>query len=86
MTVKYMLGKLPLPMPPAVYIPARARALGCVDLPVLQRHAVGVASLPRHHTDPFDRIMIAQAQLDGLTIVTADPLILKYPVRAIDAR
>ncbi len=84
--VKYCLGKLPLPSPPAVYVPARTRDLGCSDLPVLQQHTVSISELPNHHADPFDRIMIAQAQIEGLTFVTADPLVLQYPIQTLDAR
>ncbi|GAC1390165.1 MAG: type II toxin-antitoxin system VapC family toxin [Vulcanimicrobiaceae bacterium] len=84
-SIKYGLKKLPLPLDPATYVPSRTRALGFLELPIEQRHALAVAALPTHHSDPFDRIMIAQAQLEGLTFITADPRILKYPCRVLDA-
>jgi PIN domain nuclease of toxin-antitoxin system len=58
---------------------------GLQPLPVSIRHALTVASLPHHHTDPFDRMLVAQAQCEGLTIVTADPAIGAYDVRTLDA-
>ena len=49
-------------------------------------HALAVGGLPPHHRDPFDRTLVAQAQVEGLTLVTADPRILQYDVTTIDAR
>ncbi len=54
-------------------------------LPVLLRHAAAVASMPHHHRDPFDRMLVAQAQVDGLTIVTADRKLRDYPVALLPA-
>jgi PIN domain nuclease of toxin-antitoxin system len=42
-------------------------------------HAMAIADLPMHHTDPFDRMLIAQAQLEGMTLVSADPKATRYP-------
>jgi PIN domain nuclease of toxin-antitoxin system len=47
------------------------------------RHAEHAGALPRHHADPFDRILIAQAQLEGLTIVTRDPAFAAYDVAVL---
>ena len=49
------------------------------ELPVLGQHAVEVDILPRLHKDPFDRILIAQALVEGITLLTADPVIAQYP-------
>lgn len=49
-------------------------------LSVTIEHADAARSLPRHHRDPFDRLLIVQAQLEGLTIVTRDPAFSKYAV------
>jgi PIN domain nuclease of toxin-antitoxin system len=84
-SIKYALQKLPLPLDPTTYVPSRMRALGFLELPIEQRHALAVGALPTYHTDPFDRIMIAQAQIEGLTFITADPLVLKYRCRRLDA-
>jgi PIN domain nuclease of toxin-antitoxin system len=50
------------------------------------QHAVAVAGLPYHHDDPFDRLLIVQAQLENLTIVTSDSAFEDYDVRLLDAR
>ena len=50
------------------------------ELPITHRHAFRVAMLPPHHRDPFDRILIAQAQIEGLRIMTADPQFQPYDV------
>lgn len=55
-------------------------AQGFEPLAVAMRHVHSVESLPRHHRDPFDRMIIAQAQLEGMTIVTSDNEIRRYPV------
>ena len=83
--VKHALGKLRLPQPPVTYVPARVAALGVQPLPIDQQHALHVATLPPHHRDPFDRLLIAQAQLDDLSILTADPLFEAYDVATIAA-
>jgi PIN domain nuclease of toxin-antitoxin system len=84
--VKHALGKLSLPIPPAAYVPLRMTALGHLSLPIEQRHALQVASLPPHHKDPFDRILIAQAQVEDMRFVTADRLVAAYDVRVIWAQ
>jgi PIN domain nuclease of toxin-antitoxin system len=78
--MKHALGKLPMPRDPAGSIPAWFVALGFRDLPILRSHVLAVARLPSLHRDPFDRIMIAQALVEGLTISTRDPIVRKYPV------
>jgi PIN domain nuclease of toxin-antitoxin system len=54
-------------------------------LPVTVEHGLRVGGLPLHHRDPFDRLLIAQAQLEGLTIVTRDPRISRYDVPTLAA-
>lgn len=81
--IKHALGKLILPISPAEYIPTRMAALGHLSLPIEQRHALQVAGLPPHHKDPFDRILVAQAQVEGTDLVTADRLMAGYDVRVI---
>ena len=61
-------------------------AKGAQPVAVGVEHALAAANLPPHHRDPFDRTLIAQAQLEGLTLVTADRFVLKYDVPTIDAR
>jgi len=81
--IKYALGKLPLPEPPDRYVPSRLELSGTAALPVEIRHAVRVAALPPHHRDPFDRLLIAQAQLEDLVLVTADGQLAAYGVEMI---
>jgi len=78
--IKYALGKLPLPEPPSSYVPSRLERSGTTELLISHRHALRVASLPAHHRDPFDRLLVAQAQIEGLAILTADPLLRSYEV------
>ncbi len=81
--IKHALGKLFLPTQPAEYVPPRMAALGHLALSIEQQHALQVAKLPGYHKDPFDRILVAQAQVDGMSIVTADRLVAAYDVRVI---
>ena len=71
-SIKWALGKLPLPVDPTDYIPRCMERQGVLGLPVQHRHALHVSGLPRHHNDPFDRLLVAQAQLEDLTLLTAD--------------
>jgi PIN domain nuclease of toxin-antitoxin system len=52
---------------------------GYDELPIVSAHVVGVESLPTIHKDPFDRILIAQAAVEGITLLTSDPLLARYP-------
>lgn len=56
-----------------------------VELPIGVAHVVAAGELPSHHADPFDRILIAQSQLEGLRLVTSDGVIAKYDVQLLDA-
>ena len=81
--IKWAMGKLVLAEPPARFVPSRQRRIGAESIAVEQAHALAVAQLPRLHEDPFDRLLVAQAQLLGLTIVTADPAVAQYPIESI---
>lgn len=50
-----------------------------VEVPITSQHAVTTVGLPPLHKDPFDRILVAQAMVDGITLLTADPLVAQYP-------
>jgi len=54
-----------------------------VELPMTARHSLAAATLARHHNDPFDRMLIAQARIEGLTIVTRDPAFRAYGVATL---
>ncbi|MDX2314161.1 MAG: type II toxin-antitoxin system VapC family toxin [Gammaproteobacteria bacterium] len=79
-STKYALGRLTLPVPPAEYVPGRMKSSGVDALPLQHSHALQVASLPWHHQDPFDRLLIAQAQVEALTILSADRQLAAYDV------
>ncbi len=49
------------------------------ELPISSEHAVAIDSLPPIHKDPFDRILVAQAMVEGITLLTSDPLVAQYP-------
>lgn len=82
-SIKWSLGKLPLPESPTSYIPDRMRRASIIGLSVEHRHAVAVAELPLHHRDPFDRLLVAQAMVEGMPLVTADPSMDPYAVELI---
>lgn len=79
-TIKVALRKLAVPGDPALWFPARVRSLAFQECDITAAHALAVGALPNIHSDPFDRIMIAQAQIEGLTFVTRDADSQKYPV------
>ncbi|HWM54268.1 MAG TPA: type II toxin-antitoxin system VapC family toxin [Solirubrobacterales bacterium] len=54
-------------------------------LPVLLRHTKAIGSMPDHHGDPFDRMLVAQATVDGLTLVTSDRTLRRYPIATLQA-
>ncbi len=76
-------GRLTLPDTPAEYVQTRLVANGFESLPIELPHALRAATLPRIHGDPIDRILVAQAQLEGLPILTADPAIGRYDVETL---
>lgn len=81
--IKAAVGKLRLPEPPASYVPRRMADQGLRPLPVSHPHALAVFALPAHHRDPFDRLLVAQAKLEGLILVTADRILEKYPIQIL---
>jgi PIN domain nuclease of toxin-antitoxin system len=83
MTLKVQSGKLGLPAATAVYIPARLNHYGMETLPVTLEHVLAAGTLPTHHRDPFDRMLVAQGQVERLPIVTHDPQVGKYDIETI---
>lgn len=81
--IKSSLGRLQLPMDPAGYVRTRLLQSQTVPLAITHEHALRVASLPAHHRDPFDRLLIAQARHEHLTLVTRDRAIHRYPVATL---
>ena len=81
-SIKASLGKLKAPDDLEDQIAANA----FVPLPLSVRHALRLGQLPLHHRDPFDRLLIAQAQEEGLTILSGDRHFAAYDVQVLDAR
>jgi PIN domain nuclease of toxin-antitoxin system len=65
------------------FVPTLRERYGLVALPIDEQAALHVAKLPRLHSDPFDRMLVSQAIVHGLTIVTPDPLVMQYPARTM---
>ena len=83
MSIKVGVGRMNLPAPIERYIPDRLHHHGFDLLPIELRHTFRAGDLPRLHGDPFDRMLIAQAQVESLALVTADPAIGQYDVETI---
>ena len=79
-SIKYALGKIPLPAPPKAFIGPRLIRDKIRLLTIELRHTVEVAELPPHHSDPFDRLLVAQAREEKMCLVTADGILEKYDV------
>ncbi len=79
--VKAALGRLDVPAD----LVARVRDAGVGALPLRAEHGLAVAGLPLHHRDPFDRLLVAQASLERLALVTADRRLHAYDVALVDA-
>jgi len=77
--VKHRLGRLPLPETPDRFVPRARDAHGIDRLDIDEAAALHVARLPDLHRDPFDRILVAQALLGGLVLVTPDEALRQYP-------
>ena len=78
--VKYRTGKLPLPGPPDVFLPAERQAHRIAPLAIDEATMPHLAGLPLLHRDPFDRVLVAQALQHGLHLATVDPDVIAYPV------
>ena len=81
--IKYASGRLPLPQRPDIFIPKLRDASDIASLDVDEESALHAARLPGLHSDPFDRMLIAQAIVHGMTILTPDPEIEQYGVRVM---
>jgi PIN domain nuclease of toxin-antitoxin system len=81
--IKFALGSLPLPKAPSEYIPRALRSWAISALDITHEHALRAGELPMHHRDPFDRMLIAQALSEQMTLLTADHVFKKYKVDLI---
>jgi PIN domain nuclease of toxin-antitoxin system len=82
LSIKWSLGRLTLPAPLDEYIAEKVRQ-GLQILSVEWAHAAAVERLPFHHRDPFDRLIVAQAQIERFTVVTRNPMFARYGVTVV---
>jgi PIN domain nuclease of toxin-antitoxin system len=78
--IKSQLGKLPLPSPAEIYLPAQRERHGIANLAIDEADVIQLAELPPIYRDPFDRLVISQANRHGLTLATVDPAIRAHLV------
>ena len=83
MAIKFSRGKLPLSLPYRQWMDRAIADLGLVVLPATLDHAERQASLPWHHRDPFDRLFVAQALVEGVSLVSADETLDAYGISRI---
>mgnify|MGYP006268755689 CR=1 FL=1 len=81
--IKVQMAKLPLPVPAGPYIVKELARNDVEILPIRLDHVLQLESLPLHHRDPFDRILIAQSTVEKLPLVTVDPLFQRYAIQLI---
>ena len=80
MAIKIQLGKYRLNMPYSEFVSSAIALYNLIVLPIEPRHTAVIAELPSHHRDPFDRLIIAQAIVEQLTIVSADKAFDAYAI------
>jgi PIN domain nuclease of toxin-antitoxin system len=85
-SIKRATGRLQMLEPLESWAPRLREEWGVQRLAITFDHAIAVRDLPLHHNDHFDRMLVAQAQVEGLAFVTADPAMARYDVRVLDAR
>ncbi len=79
--IKYQLGKLQLPKPPETYLPAQRKQHQIMSLTLDEDSIAHLAQLPSIHRDPFDLMLICQANVHGLSLMTEDTIVHQYPVQ-----
>ncbi|WP_269526971.1 type II toxin-antitoxin system VapC family toxin [Coraliomargarita parva] len=82
-TLKYKLGKLPLPEPPELYLPSRIERFSLSYLPLTDADIFGITQLPESHKDPFDWLLLATARRLKVPIISKDRAFADYPVKLI---
>ncbi len=83
MEIKMQLGKLKISRPMEEWIKSQQQTNGLQVLPVELTHVLNLGSLPLHHKDPFDRLLIAQAVVEGATLVSVDPIFSNYSANVL---
>lgn len=83
MQIKQQLGKLQLSIPLAEIVESQRQTNGIEILPVILSHVLSLEQLPLHHKDPFDRLLIAQANIENVVLVSEDTMFANYPVKVL---
>ncbi len=83
LSIKYASGKMPLPEKPDTFVPKARELSGIRSLEIDEESALLAGRLARFHTDPFDRLLVAQAIVNGMVILTSDRHIEQYAVRVL---
>jgi len=81
--IKVAKKRLIIPEEPARFVPSRMQLHGFQSLPIQLHHATRVYGLPLHHTDPFDRLLIAQSQIESMPLISVDANIRRYEVEVV---
>ena len=83
MAIKISLGKLQLKQPYEIFVPQQLTSNGIGVLNLSIEHTTAIATLPFHHRDPFDRLIIAQAQIENMPLVSVDPAFDAYKIKRV---
>lgn len=81
--IKHQMGKLELQKPLSILVETQRQENNLQVLPMLPEHVYALAKLPDYHRDPFDRILISQAMMESMSLVTVDDKVIQYPVATI---
>jgi PIN domain nuclease of toxin-antitoxin system len=81
LTIKYALGRIPLPEDPKWFIPPQLAKNNIESIPITDEHAFQTGLLPQHHRDPFDRMLIAQSQIESVVLLSNDRQLSRYDVQ-----
>lgn len=83
LAIKVSLKRIRFASPLADYLPEKLESEGIVSLPITTAHAAAVELLPRHHMDPFDRLLVAQARTEGVALLSADKVMKRYDLEVV---
>ena len=82
-SIKVSIGKLTMPNSPEAFIQTQMKELDLHILPIELRHATGVATLPLHHRDPFDRMLVSQCLVEGMPLISIDAKLDPYGIQRL---
>lgn len=83
MAIKVSIGKLTLAQPLDIFLPDQLQRNGIQLLPITLSHTLQVATLPFHHRDPFDRLIVTQCLIEKMPLVSADPILDSYGIQRL---